>query len=545
MANRPITMSKLRRVLKLHFQGKRKLQISTATGLARNTVKKYITTLQGLKTTWEELTRLEDKELDELFSLEAEPVMEERLRLIHEFFLANDKHLRRPGMTLGRLYLQYAWANEKGYKATAFYRHYNLWKRKAVVSMHLEHTAGDKVFVDFTGHKLPLLDQETGVITEANVFVAILPASQLTYVEAVSSQRVEDFIMCCQNALRYIGGSPAAIVPDNLKAAVIKSSRYEPQLNENFEAFADHYGMTVLPARAYRPKDKALVEGAVKIAYMKIFAELPQEPAESIEALNRDIAVLLEAHNTRLFKGRTYSRRQQFEEMEQHLLQDLPELSYELRRSLAATALKNGHVCLSADKHYYSIPYAFISRKLRVVYSASRVEIFYRYELIANHARSRRAHSYTTLPGHLASHHQAMAAWNPEFFLTRARAVGPHAELLLTEILNRRPHPEQAYKSCQGILSFASRVGHDRLERACRRAQLCGLYTYRAIADILERGLDAFPEQDDEQRTMPEHGNIRGKDYYAKKAAAEDDVQGNDESQTQDPSTPDEGESHE
>ncbi|MCX6141107.1 MAG: hypothetical protein NTX15_09820, partial [Candidatus Kapabacteria bacterium] len=178
-------------------------------------------------------------------------------------------------------------------------------------------------------------------------------------------------------------------------------------------------------------------------------------------------------------------------------------------------ALKNGHVSLSPDKHYYSIPYAYISRKLRVVYSASRVEIYYRFELIASHARSRRAHSYTTLPAHLASHHQVMAAWNPEYFLARARVVGPHAELLLTEILNRRPHPEQAYKSCQGILSLASRVGHDRLERACQRAQLCGLYTYRAIADILERGLDAFPEQDDEQRTMPEHGNIRGKDYYA------------------------------
>src|SRR5579871_1213409 len=466
MANNPIQMSKLRQVLKLHCQGQSKLQISTTTGLSRNTVKKYIRIFIGLKTTWEQINQLPDKELDELFCKEPEPVIDDRLAPLHEFLKQQEKRLRQRGVTLLRLWEEYERENPGGFKRTAFYQHYNLWKKRVHPSMHMAHKAGDKMFVDYTGEKLQVVDPGSGEVKVMEVFVSILGASQLTYVEAVESQRVEDFISCCENALHFFGGAPNAIVPDNLKSAVITSNRYEPKLNENFEAFADYYGMAVLPARAYKPKDKALVEGAVKITYIRIFASLPEKLPTSLEELNVRIKTLLEVHNRTAFKGRNYSRQEQFDEMERSTLQPLPEKRFELRSSSVATVMKNGHVCLSVDKHYYSVPFGYISKKVRMLYSKSRVEVFYKYERIAEHQRVRSAHNYTTDPAHMATQHQVLAEWNPDYFLAQARSISKEVEYYIAQVLHKKPHPEQAYKSCQGILSFAKRVGNQRLIKA-------------------------------------------------------------------------------
>lgn len=514
MANKPIAMSKLRQVLKLYCQGQFKLQISTITGLSRNTVKKYIDSFKGLRTTWDEVNQLSDKDLDELFCKEPAPFIDNRLGVLHEFLKFQEKRLRQRGVTLLRLWEDYHVQYPDGFKMTSFYRHYNLWKRRVHPSMHMDHKAGDKIFVDFTGEKLHVVDPASGEVKAMEVFVAILGASQLTYVEAVESQRVEDFIGCCENALHYFGGAPNAIVPDNLKSAVIKTNRYEPKLNENFEAFADYYGMAVLPARAYKPKDKALVEGAVKIAYQRIFASLPKELATSLGQLNERIRALLDTHNSTSFKGRSYSRQQQFDEMEKATLQCLPGKRFELRSSSTATVMKNGHVCLGADKHYYSVPFGYISKKVSVLYSKSIVEFFYKYELIASHQRVRSAHNYTTDPSHMATHHQVLAEWNPDYFLAQARGIGKEVEFYIGQVLRKKPHPEQAYKSCQGILSFAKRVGPHRLIKACQRGHAYGLYHYRAIEDILQRGLDQFDLEEDRQLPMPDHSNIRGKEYY-------------------------------
>lgn len=302
MANNPIHMSKLRQVIKLHCQGQSKLQISATTSLSRNTVKKYIRVFSGLKTTWEQINQLPDKELDELFCKEPEAIIDDRLLPLHDFLKLHEKRLRQRGVTLLRLWEEYHAQYPEGFSRTSFYDHYNLWKKRVHPSMHMAHKPGDKVFVDYTGEKLQVVDPDSGEVKTMEVFVAILGASQLTYVEAVESQRVEDFISCCENALHYFGGSPNAIVPDNLKSAVIKSNRYEPKLNENFEAFADYYGMAVLPARAYKPKDKALVEGAVKITYIRIFASLPDKLATSLEELNTRISALLAVQQINLHR---------------------------------------------------------------------------------------------------------------------------------------------------------------------------------------------------------------------------------------------------
>lgn len=515
MANKPIKMSKLRQVLKLHCQGQSKLHISNVTGLSRNTVTKYITSFIGLKSTWEEISLLSDKDLDELFCKSPEVVPEERLQIMHHFFSESDKKLGRRGMTRLHLWVEYIVKYPDGYSRTGFYHHYNLWKRRVKSSMHIEHKAGDKIFVDFAGERLKIVDQETGEIKAVEVFVAILGASQLLYVEAIETQQVEDFISCCENALHFFGGAPAAIVPDNLKSAVTKSHRYEPKINENFEAFADHYGMSVVPARVYKPKDKALVEGAVKISYQSIYADLPTEPFDSIEELNNQIKILLEKKNdSSTFKGGNYTRREHFEDIEKQTLQPLPEKRFELRKSNVLTVMKNGHVCLTADKHYYSVPYAYMSKKVRVVYSKSTVEIFYKYELIATHKRIRSPHNHTTDPNHMASHHKVFTEWNPDYFLAQARAIGPDVEYFVSQVLLKKQHPEQAYRSCRGILSYAKRVGHHRLIKACQRAHEYGFYNYKAIENILNKGLDIFDVQQEQQPPMPMHENIRGEEYY-------------------------------
>ena len=260
MANTPISMSKLRQVLKLHLRGRSKLRISQMTCVSRNTVTKYVTHLQRLGMSAADLEQRSDLQLEQVFNLEPPAETDPRVAILHAFIECNDKRMRKRGMTHSRLFEDYHQQHPDGFSTTAFYRHYRLWSRRTKPSMHLEHKAGDKMFVDFTGEKLPMIDPQTGELVYAECFVAILPASQLTYVQAVASQRVEDFNRCCENALYYFGGAPAAMVPDNLKSAVIKADKYEPTLNDNYEAFADHFGRAVVPARAYRPKDKAHVE---------------------------------------------------------------------------------------------------------------------------------------------------------------------------------------------------------------------------------------------------------------------------------------------
>lgn len=514
MANQNINMSKLRQILKLfchHHTGTRK--ISETIGVSRNTVKKYVRQFQFLKTTWDELSQLSDKAIEELFNEESIPEPSERLEKLIAYFPYAEKRLKQPGMTLQLLWAEYAEKNPGGYQSSGFYNHFKQWKRRSHPSMHMVHKAGDKMFVDYTGKKLEFTDTSTGEITSVEVFVAILGASQFTYVQAIESQDMEDFIMCCENALHFFGGVPSAIVPDNLKSAVTKSSRYEPQLNENFEAFAEHYGMSVLPARTYKPKDKSLVEGAVKITYNRIYTNLHGQVFTSVKDLNQAIWEHLEKHNRLNFQGRNYSRKEQFDEMERLALQVLPNDRFEMRKHAMVTVMQNGHVCLHTDKHYYSVPFSYIRKKVKLLYSKSKIEIYYKYALIATHNRIKSPHNYTTDPAHMASHHLYLTDWNPEKFLKQAHMIHTDVGFYIEQVLLRKPHPEQAYKSCQGILSFAKRLGTERLIKACQRAHGYGLYHYKIIETILQRNLDQY-DKEDVPPQMPTHENIRGEAYY-------------------------------
>ncbi|WP_347159846.1 IS21 family transposase [Pontibacter chitinilyticus] len=364
-------MSKIRQILRMHSQGRSRLSIAAQSGASRNTVKKYLAAFDASGFTYQEVNALNDKELEELFGKSRERSPDSRLLALQRCFPHVDKELKRTGVTRRTLWEAYREEFPEGFRYSQFCFHYSQWKARVNPVMHLDHKAGDKLYVDFAGERLWLTDRESGEQTQVEVFVAILGASQLTYVEAVMSQQKEDFIAACENTLHYIGGVPAAIVPDNLKAAVTKSNRYEPTLNEAFADFADHYGTAVLPARAYRPRDKALVEGAVKIVYSRIYAPLRKQVHSSLPELNAAILQALEAHNSQPLRGRNYSRRLQFEEVERQALAPLPMLRYEFKRQCHATMMKNGHVCLGADKHYYSVPYRFIGKKVKLLFSRS------------------------------------------------------------------------------------------------------------------------------------------------------------------------------
>jgi transposase len=514
MANTTISMSKIRQLLRLHAQGRSKLQIAEHTGISRNTLKKYLKEFISSGLSFTEINELSDKDLESLFVRPEDKPINDKLRTLFSLFPAMDKELKRKGVTRSLLWEEYKLKHSDGIGLSQFKKYFAQWKSQVNPTMRMEHKAGDKLYVDFAGQKLTIVDKQTGEIQEVEIFVAILGASQLTYVEAVMSQQKEDFIGACESALHFYGGVPLAIVPDNLKSAVTKSSKYEPTLNESFADFAQHYGTIILPARAYKPRDKALVENAVRIVYTRIYAKLRNNVYFTLEEINLAILSALEEHNKAHLRGRNYSRIQQFEEIERSTLLPLPALRYELKKHLFATVMKNGHVALSADKHYYSVPYRFIGKKVKVMFSRTMVEIYYSYERIAEHKRIKSPYNYTTDQEHLASAHRFVSEWTPEYFLSWADKIHEDVKLYVLKILDRKQHPEQAYKSCVGILSFSKKVGNERLIKACQRALGYGLYNYKTIQQILEMGLDKFDEPENEQLEMPLHDNIRGKEYY-------------------------------
>ena len=508
-------MNKIKQVLRLHTQGIRKLKIAEQTGVARNTLKKYIKefTVSGLS--FEEISTLSDKDLEDLFIKPEKKPLSNKQQTLFNLLPAIDKELKKKGVTRYLLWEQYRREHPDGYGVSQFKHYYALWKAQANPVMHMEHKAGDKLYVDFAGEKLSITDPDSGEVKNVEVFVAILGASQLTYVEAVLTQQKEDFIAACENALHFYGGVPAAIVPDNLKSAVTRSSRYEPSLNETFADFAEHYGTTILPARAYRPRDKALVENAVRLMYSRIYVKVQRHCYHNLVELNAAIHMALGEHNTAMLRGRNYSRLQQFEEVEKTALMPLPALRYELKKQCFATVAKNGHVGLGPDKHYYSVPYRFIGKKVKLLYSRHSVEVYYNYERIAVHRRIKSAWQYSTDKAHLASTHRFVSEWTPERFTTWAESIHEDVKLYILKVLDRKQHPEQAYKSCMGILGFGKKVGHERLIKACQRALGYGAYNYKTIQKILEKELDLKDAPDEtDQLKMPFHDNIRGEEYY-------------------------------
>jgi transposase len=376
-------MSTIKQILRLWIQGKSIKSIARSTLVSKNTVKKYLQLVQSMGLSVEALLEKEDPELERLLSgrgASGDRELTMLMSMIPELSRAIGEGINR--WTLWGEY----WAKRpSGYSYSRFCFHLQQYLDQQKATMHIEHQPGEHMYIDFTGKKLSVVDPETGEIREAEVFVSLLGYSQLTYVEAIYTQTLGDFIRATENALRYFGGSPRVVVCDNLKSAVKRASRFEPAINDSFNDFANHYQMVVLPARPYKPKDKALVENAVKIIYNRIFAVLRDRVFYSLSELNAAIRSCLEEHDRLLFQGRDESRRSRYESVEKHTLTPLPINGFELKKYLEVTVQKNCHIEVREDRHYYSVPHRYIGKKVRVVYTQSTVTIYFQGESVAFH----------------------------------------------------------------------------------------------------------------------------------------------------------------
>ena len=412
------------------------------------------------------------------------------------------------------LWKEYQKQHPDGYSYSQFCYHFQVWRNASKVTMHIEHKVGDKMFVDYAGDKLVIVDRKTGKEQPVEVFVAILGASQLTYAEASLSQKSEDWIRSNERAFIYWGGVTQAIVPDNLKSGVTQSNRYEPGINIMFDEFAEHYQTVILPARVRHPKDKALVENAVALVYQRIYAPLRNRIFYSLDELNEAISDLLDRHNHTPFQRLKSSRRQLFDKIEKPVLKPLPKERYAIKQSKELTVQFNYHIELREDRHHYSAPWQLKGKRVRVVYDDRTVAIYYDNVRIVQYKRDRSPNKYTTLHTHMPPQHRFYAQWSPERFIRWAQSIGVDVAEMIQVVLKSRKHPEQAFKTCMGILNLVKEHGPERLNKACARALDFEFYSYKRIKNILDRGLEEQPPAESKELRVPSHENIRGSQYY-------------------------------
>lgn len=511
---RRIAMERMREIIRLHESGLSQRQVARAMSVSRPVVAQYLTAFDSSNLKYDDIASMPDDKLLEVFGNKKRLASQPRYRDMVALFPTFGVRLKEKGQTLQNLWKEYIVQHPDGYSYGRFCFHYQVWREMDNVTMHIEYKVGDKMLVDFTGHKLEIVDSATRQVQQVEVFVAILGASQLTYIEAVTSQKKEDWIKANVHALNYFGGVPRAIVPDCLKSGVNDFDRYEPDINPEYADFARHYGTVILPARPGCPKDKALVENAVKIAYTRIFVPLRRRVFYSPGELNEAIIELLKKHNEMSFQRLETSRRQLFEEIEKDHLKPLSVEEYELRKFCKPKVQFNYHVYLSEDAHYYSVPFRYVRHRAVMIYNSESVEIFCNNVRIAFHHRDRRRGGYTTLKEHMPPNHRYYANATPEQILEWSQKAGESTHAFVEQLIEERQHPEQAYKSCLGVLRLGKDYGKDRLEAACLRAMEFKYYSYRAVKNILEHGLDRTEEEACSKAVLPAHENLRGHEYY-------------------------------
>lgn len=513
MANRRISMRKIRELLRLHEEcGLSNRQIARALNISRPVVADYLTNFELSGLTYASITTMSDDEI--MRALETRKKERcERYRILSEKFSYLVKELKKPGVTLELLWEEYKKQHPEGYSYSQFCYHFRVWSSLSSVSMHLEHKAGEKMFVDYTGKKLRVCERTTGKEKEVEVFVAILPASQLTYVEATETQRKEDWLKANEHALSYFGGVPKQIVPDCLKSAVTKGNKYDPDINPVYADFARHYGTVIVPARPHNAKDKAMVENAIKITYRRVFAPLRDRLFYSLEEINEAIRDLLEEHNKTPFQRMKASRRKLFDEIEKASLKPLPLKRYELKEFRRFKVPPNYHIEIREDNHYYSVPWQYKGKNVTVIYTASTVEIYHKNIRIALHKRKKKR-GYTTLKEHMPARHRFYAEQGPEEMITRAEEIGDKVGALVEKIFESKGCLELSYRICLGIIDLSRRYGADRVNRASERALEFHSYSYKAMKNILEKDLDTLKEETLTLKSFPSHSNIRGRDYF-------------------------------
>ncbi len=511
MAQKPITMEQLKQILQLKNDGIGIREIVRRTGISRNSVRKYLLQLD------DHTENLSTKELaDKAYNNEMLEGNAQRKHLLFEHFKYAESELGKTGVTRLLLWNEYLLNYPEGYAYSQYCDQFKRYLRHKDVSMHLEYTAGDMMMVDFAGKKQYHVDVSTGERIECEVFVSILPFSGLIFCEAVLSQKTHDFANCINAMLRFYSGVPATILCDNLKTAVIRSDRYEPVFTDLCYQLSEHYQTTFSATRPYRPKDKAMVEQAVRIVYAHVYAPLRNQEFTSLKALNNALQQQLLLLNDKPYKNTVYSRLYFYEQQERSLLKPLPSEPFAPKKVTILTVQRNYHVQLREDCLYYSVPYEYVGKKVKVLYDSRVVEVYYDHSRIALHIRKPHAKAYTTIADHMPPHHRHMhqiKGFNKEDLLKQAEGIGTNTLQAASLILENSIYIEQNYKSCFGMLMLEKKYEQPRLEAACGRALQGTRINYTMIKNILEKGLDKqlslLPEQ-----PIPKHDNIRGKDNY-------------------------------
>jgi transposase len=512
MAAERLSMRKIKEVLRLKALGQSPKAIAQSLQIGQNTVRRYVHRAEAAELDWPLPPELGDAALEAL--LFPPPPAAGTARPAPDWAEVQ-RELRRKGVTLQLLWLEYKAVHpEAGYQYTQFCEHYRRWRDHLDPVLRQEHRAGEKTFVDYAGQTMPVVDPDTGEIREAQIFIGVLGASNLTFAEATWTQTLPDWIGSHVHMFGYYGGSSAAIVPDNVRSGVTRPCFYDPDINPTYQDLAVHYSTSVLPARPRHPRDKAKVESGVLVAERWILAPLRNHTFFGLAELNRAIAERLELLNDRPFQKLEGSRRSHFETFERQALQPLPSTLFEIAERRTARVNIDYHVDVLG--HLYSVPYQLLRQPVEVRLTATGVEIFHDGHRVAVHRRSFRKGGFTTEPGHRPKSHQAHLEWSPSRLVRWAEKTGPAAAALVQHVLDSRPHPEHGYRACLGILRLGNRYGPERLEAACVRALRIGGTTYRSVKSILEHGLDQEPVAE-EQTTLQlpkDHPHLRGPDYY-------------------------------
>lgn len=512
MPNTRLSMRKIREILRLAWGaqlGTR--QTARSCSISHVTVLSYLRRAQAAGLSWPLPEALDETALQRLLfpppPFASPPRFQPDWADIHQ-------ELRRKSVTLQLLWQEYKERHPDGYQYSQFCARYRKFAGTRDLTLRQEHTAGEKLFVDYAGQTVPVVDARTGDIKNAHIFVAVLGASNYTYAEASSSEDLPSWIQAHVHAFSYFEGVPAIVVPDNLKAGVSKACRYEPDINPTYQDMAAHYNAVIIPARVRKPRDKAKVEAGVLVVERWILAALRNRTFFSLAELNGAIRELLVRLNDRPFKKLPGCRRSWFETLDRPALRPLPHTPYEYAEWDKARVNIDYHI--EVQGHYYSVPYPLVGQQLDVRFTHTTVEILHNSRRVASHMRSVHKGRHTTTREHMPKSHQRYLEWTPSRLVGWAQQIGPGSTQVVTTILTSRPHPEQGFRSCLGLFRLGKRYGHDRLEAACVRAIAIQGFSYRSVASILKTGLDQRPNASASTTKLPiEHDNIRGPHYYS------------------------------
>ena len=505
-----LRMAKFREILRLHAMGYSQCAIAQSCAVARSTVQDYIRRASAKNLSYEDLGPLSDDEVKALLG-KGKRKASQAAELVD--FAPIEVELQHKGVTLALLWQEGLDKGQWQMSYGTFCRRYNQWRLRQQLSLRQVYKGGEKLFVDYCGLTVPVVDLATGAVTLAQVFVACLGASNYTYAEATPTQALLHWLGSHQRALSFFDGVPTCIVPDNLKSGVTDPCRYEPGINRSYQEFAEHYGLAILPARPKKPRDKAKVEKAVQEVERQILAPLRHEPFTSFTALNVAIAQGLQRLNSRVMHGYGLSRQGLFEQVDQPALKPLPVLPFVFGHWKSAKVNVDYHI--EVEQHYYSVPYTLVAQEVQVKVSEQLVEVFHQHQRIACHERARSRYRHTTVAEHMPPEHLAYKQQSKERFLAWAERLGEHTKAQVQAIFASKAHEEQAFRSLKGLQRLAQRYPSTRLEAACRRANAFGLVGLRRLRTILETQLDQAPLP---EATPPlpvtQHPNVRGSQYY-------------------------------